>query len=276
MPHLAHIVARDVVKLHTIIISEPKMKAKVKSKEKNTPHPAMTTNLQVTGIRACAHHDATAPRTHEGTANGGTPGTGVNTGISLALGTFGIAPSANSGANMNHSHAATTAGSFLAHALPTAGVYHDFELKMHSTEFRGLLKKYDLIFFAETDLRAGEDDRISVLRGFTLVSLPGKPWLSRSRCAGGVVLLIRDTIHFEKSVLSSPDILVLDMGSMWIVGAYIPPSTSRWQGWTDTTPLQKLWETATLCTQNEDNHNMVVFGSDSDIESQFAFVYGTC
>jgi hypothetical protein len=44
------------------------------------------------------------------------------------------------------------------------------------------------------------------------------------------------------------------MGASWIIGPYIPPETSRWEGWTDVEPLQKLWETVALCTQNEDKY----------------------
>jgi hypothetical protein len=39
---------------------------------------------------------------------------------------------------------------------------------------------------------------------------------------------------------------------MWLIGAYIPPVTSRWQGWTDVEPIQQLWETVALCTPNSE------------------------
>jgi hypothetical protein len=53
-------------------------------------------------------------------------------------------------------------------------------------------------------------------------------------------------IEFVKSHLSSSDILALDLGSMWLIGAYIPPVTSRWQGWTDVEPIEQFWETVAL------------------------------
>jgi hypothetical protein len=44
------------------------------------------------------------------------------------------------------------------------------------------------------------------------------------------------------------------MDNVWLIGAYVAPETSRWEGWTDVEPLQKLWETVALCTQSEDKH----------------------
>jgi hypothetical protein len=108
------------------------------------------------------------------------------------------------------------------------------------------------MFFAETDMLPGEEDPADVPRGYSLVSLPRKPRLQTNRRGGGIALLIRDNIEFVKSRLSSPDIPVVDLGSMWVIGAYIPPVTSRWQGWTDVEPIEQLWETVALCTPNMD------------------------
>jgi hypothetical protein len=70
----------------------------------------------------------------------------------------------------------------------------------------------------------------------------------------GVVEASRQSFTFRKSELSSPDILVLDMGTVWLIGAYIPPESSRWERWTDVEPFLKLWETIALCTQSADKH----------------------
>jgi hypothetical protein len=99
----------------------------------------------------------------------------------------------------------------------------------------------------------GEEDAADVPRGYSLVYCPArKPRLETNRRGGGVALLIRDNIEFVKSKLSSPDIFVLDLGFVWLIGAYIPPVTSRRQGWTDVIPLEQLWETIPLCTPGEE------------------------
>ncbi|KAJ7161637.1 hypothetical protein C8R46DRAFT_1283929 [Mycena filopes] len=133
-------------------------------------------------------------------------------------------------------------------------IFHNFTLKLTSFDFHNVLCEYDIMFFAETDMLPGEDEPADVPLGYTLLSLPRRPLMNGSRRGGGVALLIRDTFTFQKSNLSSPDILVLDMGTMWLIGAYIPPESSRWEGWTNAEPLQKLWETVALCVQSEDKH----------------------
>jgi hypothetical protein len=120
--------------------------------------------------------------------------------------------------------------------------------------------------FAETEMLPGEDEVVDVPCGYSLVSLPRKPRLQTYRQGGGVALLIRDNIEFKKSQLTSPDILVLDLGSMWLIGAYIPPITSRWQGWTNVNPFEQLWETVGLCTRNQDKHVVVL----ADINGRIA------
>ncbi|KAJ6555928.1 hypothetical protein B0H19DRAFT_1071072 [Mycena capillaripes] len=131
-------------------------------------------------------------------------------------------------------------------------IYHNFTLKLTDPEFHSLLREYNIMFFAETDMLPGEEDAADVPVGYTLLSLPQKALLNNSRHGGGIALIIRDTFKFTKSKLSSPDILVLDMGSIWLIGAYIPPGTSQWEGWTDVEPLQKSWETVALCTRSDD------------------------
>ncbi|KAJ7124034.1 hypothetical protein C8R43DRAFT_1135822 [Mycena crocata] len=59
-------------------------------------------------------------------------------------------------------------------------------------------------------------------------------------------------------------ILLLDMGTIWLIGAYIPPQSSQWENWTNVEPLQKLWETVALCTPSEDKHVALL----SDINTQ--------
>jgi hypothetical protein len=106
-------------------------------------------------------------------------------------------------------------------------IHHDFTLKLTSPGFQKILKTYDIMFFAETDMLPGEDEPADVPQGYKLLSLPRKPALSAQRRGGGIALIIRDSLDFTKSNLSSPDILVLDMGSIWLIGAYIPPVSSR-------------------------------------------------
>ncbi|KAF8071545.1 ribonuclease H-like domain-containing protein, partial [Lyophyllum atratum] len=79
------------------------------------------------------------------------------------------------------------------------------------------------------------------------VSRPRKA--SWQRRGGGVLALVRDRIAATLDTqMSSPDILVLDLGRSWVLGVYILPDSGRWQGWTDVDPELKLWETLALCS----------------------------
>ncbi|KAJ7061886.1 hypothetical protein C8F01DRAFT_1231043 [Mycena amicta] len=128
-------------------------------------------------------------------------------------------------------------------------IFRSFSVKFFSDEFRLLLKTYDIMFFAETDLLPGEEEALPVMQGYHMLSHPRNPRSDGTRRGGGLLLLIRDCIQFEKSHLCSADILVLDLGKVWLIGAYVPPGTSRWQDWTDVAPFEKLWETVAICTQ---------------------------
>ncbi|KAJ7775931.1 hypothetical protein DFH07DRAFT_951837 [Mycena maculata] len=117
---------------------------------------------------------------------------------------------------------------------------------------------YDIMLFAETDMLPGEKNAANLPCGYSLISLPRKTHLQTNRRGGVVALLIRDNIEFTKSYLSSPDILVLDLGFMRLIGACIIPVTSRWECWTDVVPFQQFWETVAVCSQNEANGTRTV------------------
>ncbi|KAJ7213681.1 hypothetical protein C8J57DRAFT_1255981 [Mycena rebaudengoi] len=111
---------------------------------------------------------------------------------------------------------------------------------------------------AETHLLPDDEDCLLVPRGYYAISISRKvtgPW---ERHGGGVTAFIRNNIIAKKSVLSSPDILVLDMGTCWLVGAYILPQSSRYQQWTDTAPENKLDETLSLCAAADDTKHMIL------------------
>ncbi|KAF8129144.1 hypothetical protein K438DRAFT_1999968 [Mycena galopus ATCC 62051] len=132
-------------------------------------------------------------------------------------------------------------------------IIYNFTLKLTDPEFQVILRTYDIMFFSETDMLPGEEENADVPVGYTLISLPRQPRLRNQCRGGGVALLIRNTFTFTKSELSS-DILVLDMGSLWLIGAYITPESSRWEGLTDIAPLDKFWETVALCTPSNDKY----------------------
>ncbi|KAJ7760068.1 hypothetical protein DFH07DRAFT_957723 [Mycena maculata] len=59
-------------------------------------------------------------------------------------------------------------------------INHDFTLKLTSPEVQSFLT-YDIMFFAETDMLPGEEDAADIPRGYTVVSLPRKPYRKITR-----------------------------------------------------------------------------------------------
>ncbi|KAJ7181845.1 hypothetical protein C8R46DRAFT_1210163 [Mycena filopes] len=53
-------------------------------------------------------------------------------------------------------------------------IFHDFALKLTSRKFHALLRAYDIMFFAETDMRPGEEDSLDIPSGYSIISLPRK------------------------------------------------------------------------------------------------------
>ncbi|KAJ7303792.1 hypothetical protein DFH08DRAFT_825574 [Mycena albidolilacea] len=72
------------------------------------------------------------------------------------------------------------------------------------------------------------EDAADVPRSFKIISLPRNPRLQTGRWGSGIAVLIH--------------ILVLDLGTMLLIGAYIPPVSPIWPGWTNV----ELMYTATM------------------------------
>jgi exonuclease III len=109
-------------------------------------------------------------------------------------------------------------------------------VKLYSPDFEDILKVNDIVILQETHLLPDDEDCLAVPHGYFALSVCRKvtgPW---ERHGGGVTAFIKNNIHATKSGLSSPDILVLDLGTCWLVGAYVLPDKSRWQQFTDTSP----------------------------------------
>ncbi|TRM60882.1 hypothetical protein BD626DRAFT_571261 [Schizophyllum amplum] len=93
-----------------------------------------------------------------------------------------------------------------------------FSAKYERQPVRDLLQQHDINIVQETWMCASHADAIRVKRGHQ--------W-------GGLIAFLRTDIDYVVSSLSGPDLLVLDLGSHWLVSAYIPPSGSNWFTWTD-------------------------------------------
>ncbi|KAJ7699695.1 hypothetical protein B0H14DRAFT_3174019 [Mycena olivaceomarginata] len=106
-----------------------------------------------------------------------------------------------------------------------------------------LIYDNDVILFQETFLRIGEERTLQLPPGFEIIAM-SRPDLPGLRCAGGgVAAVIRlGTPYALLSHLCAPDLIVLDLQHLSLIGAYILPDGSNWSEWTDVDPKIKVAE----------------------------------
>jgi hypothetical protein len=105
----------------------------------------------------------------------------------------------------------------------------------------------DVIIFQETFLHIGEERTLQLPPGFEIIAM-SRPDLPGLRCAGGgVAAVIRlGTPYALLSHLCAPDLIVLDLQHLSLIGAYILPDRSNWSEWTDVDPKIKVAEAVTV------------------------------
>lgn len=140
-------------------------------------------------------------------------------------------------------------------------VHGDLVVKMLSPEFLELLLMFDIILIQETHLCPEEEETISVPKGFRFFARSRKTVEKWEHQHGGVCVFIRKEFKVSVSPLSSPDILVLDLGGLWIINAYILPASSNWSSWTDVSPEDKFLETVRLCSLTASTKKLLI-GTD--------------
>ncbi|KAF6757761.1 hypothetical protein DFP72DRAFT_890585 [Ephemerocybe angulata] len=108
--------------------------------------------------------------------------------------------------------------------LRSCNIRGKFQRWMKCPEFVEAAGCCEINVFLETRMSKDSMAAEEGIPGFTRHSIERES--GESYPGGGVAVFVRDSIQLEKSVLSSPDILVLDSQEMMVVGAYILPSNS--------------------------------------------------
>ncbi|KAJ7835709.1 hypothetical protein B0H13DRAFT_1913466 [Mycena leptocephala] len=121
-----------------------------------------------------------------------------------------------------------------------------------------LINDNDVIIFQETFLRVGEERTLTLPPGFEIIAMsrPDVPGLRNAW--GGVAAVIRITTPYRLlSHLSAPDLIVLDLDHLFLIGAYILPAGFVWTEWTNIDPQIKLTEAVTTLSVAFDKPLMV-------------------
>ncbi|KAF5383608.1 hypothetical protein D9615_003499 [Tricholomella constricta] len=150
-------------------------------------------------------------------------------------------------------------------------IFGDYAAKILSPEFNKDIGQYDVVLLQETHLWPEEESSTPVPPEYYMIAVSRPRRASWQRRGGGVMALVRKGIKAEVVVhLTAGDIMVLDMGNCYIVGAYILPTTSRWEGWTEVSPEIRLREVLAVCTAS--SKPVIVMG---DLNAQTASLSGS-
>lgn len=111
------------------------------------------------------------------------------------------------------------------------------------------LSNFDLVLLQESHLRPDQHLSLPIPKGYSVhaVSRPLSPHLSQM--GGGVLAIMKDTLPFKirLDLAHGTDIMVIQIGDLLIINAYVPPTTSSWELWSDIEPVQILEQTLALC-----------------------------
>ncbi|KAJ7929722.1 hypothetical protein B0H13DRAFT_2264451, partial [Mycena leptocephala] len=112
-----------------------------------------------------------------------------------------------------------------------------------------LIESHDIIIFQETFLRQGEERTLILPLGYEVVAIgrPDRPGLVQAW--GGIAVVIKMGIQYKfLANLSGPDLVVLDLSHMFLIGAYLLPIASPWREYTDIDPAVRFAEAVTACS----------------------------
>ena len=120
-------------------------------------------------------------------------------------------------------------------------------LKLSCPTFLNIIKSNHIVLMQETHLTPGHHRTLAVPQSYQMFCISRKYKEAYCRPFGGVVAFVRDGIHvtFHEN-LSSPNVMILETSAFLIIHAYILPEGSRWEGFTDNHPYQKLTEVLSL------------------------------
>ncbi|PPQ76461.1 hypothetical protein CVT26_012897 [Gymnopilus dilepis] len=134
-------------------------------------------------------------------------------------------------------------------------------LKITNPNFVRVIKTTSICFFQETYLAPGEEQALILPPGFHVVA-KSRPWRSGVRLpGGGVAAIIANDVDYKVcEAISGPDLLVLDLGSLYIINAYLLPSRSDWTKWSVVDPELKLAEALAFCRAEDSAKPVLLMG----------------
>ena len=93
----------------------------------------------------------------------------------------------------------------------------DLSVKLLSPDFIKTFCDHDVVLFQETHIWPEEEESTVVPIGFYMLALSRKHRADWQHQGGGVLALVMEGLLVKKSQLSAPDILILDLGRLYII-----------------------------------------------------------
>lgn len=132
---------------------------------------------------------------------------------------------------------------------------------MSQSTFAKRIASCTVLFLSETWLHDGEEDAVPLPKGFSMVASNRKGTATSGTGNGGVAFVYaanRGVTMVE--IPKHPDILAVAVADIIVVGAYICPSSSKWEKWTEKAPEVALGEILAYIRVAEPDKRVVVLG----------------
>lgn len=115
-------------------------------------------------------------------------------------------------------------------------------LKIACPDVIALIEDCDVLLLQETHLRKDEDLLLRLPPNFSSISVSRPIRHSLGSPRGGVAAIYKSHLPVAKHKATRTDILVLEIGTLLIVNAYLPPASSPTWKWLESDPMQSLIE----------------------------------
>lgn len=115
-------------------------------------------------------------------------------------------------------------------------------LKIACPDIIALIEDCDILLLQETHLRKDEDLLLHLPPNYSSISTSRPVRHSLGSPRGGVAAIYKSHLPVVKHRATRTDILVLEIGSLILVNAYLPPASSPTWRWLEVDPMQSLVE----------------------------------
>ncbi|KAF7342021.1 RNA-directed DNA polymerase from mobile element jockey [Mycena venus] len=134
----------------------------------------------------------------------------------------------------------------------TWNIHGDLAIKITQPHIIRLINANDIVIFQETWLRPEQEHLLALPKGFEIIARSRGNGGTMRGSKGGVAVVLCNNIPYNVlEDLSGPDLIALELERLYLIGAYVLPSTNNsWWIWTDVHPKIRFAEALAWCAAN--------------------------